>query len=352
MAVSLDVLSSTLHSIRDSEVDSLFTKVAVLDGARKHGGVITEDGGTKLVRPLSLDDHSTPTQLASGYEAIAVPGLGAAPGAEPTVLRSAEYDWCDFAAPISISRKEELENQGEKAIVKIVEARMRSVMGMLRREMNQQILVGNSAVLTNLNTLNGSGAGITTGFLHAESVTTQQGLADTVGGIAKNSTTAPGWANQAVDIGAAFGTDGIRLMQEAYIRGNSVAPMGDISLAVLSEAAMANYRRALFANERYVNEKVLDGGRMSLAFAGASVEQDTQLGFSVNSADYGVGPVSGYLLNFDGIKLAFHKDADFAVSDFEDVPGYAVKAAQLYVKCQLIADHLGSQAVLFDGDTW
>jgi hypothetical protein len=53
MAISNDLLSSTLFSIRDSEVDELYKKVAFLDGVRKAGGVETESGGIKIQRPLS-----------------------------------------------------------------------------------------------------------------------------------------------------------------------------------------------------------------------------------------------------------------------------------------------------------
>jgi hypothetical protein len=147
VAISNDLLSSTLFSIRDSEVDELYKKVAFLDGVRKAGGIETESGGIKIQRPLSIQEHSTITQLATGYEAVSL--------AVNDVLRPAIYDWADFTAPIVVTKKEELENSGEYAIVKIVEARMKSVMGMLRRELNKQVLVGNSAVLTALNTLNG-----------------------------------------------------------------------------------------------------------------------------------------------------------------------------------------------------
>jgi hypothetical protein len=47
-----------------------------------------------------------------------------------------------------------------------------------------------------------------------------------------------------------------------------------------------------------------------------------------------------------------HKDADFAVSPFEHISGTTARAAQLYVKMQLIADHLGSCGVLFDAETF
>jgi len=37
MAISNDLLSSTLFSIRDGEVDELFQKVAFLDNCKKNG---------------------------------------------------------------------------------------------------------------------------------------------------------------------------------------------------------------------------------------------------------------------------------------------------------------------------
>lgn len=339
MAISNDLLSSTLYSIRDGEVDELYQKVAFLDAARKHGGIEKEDGGIKIQRPLSIAEHSSITQLPTGYEPVSL--------AVRDVLQPAVYDWCDFTAPIVVTKKEELENSGEKAIVKIVEARMRSVMSMLRRELNKQILAGNSTILTTMNTLSPAA---TAGFFEVETKATQS---HTVGGVSKATFNVPGWTNQIFDVGAAFGTDGIRGMQALYIGANSVSPMGDVNTVLLSENAMANYRRALFQQERYINEKTLDGGRMSLAFAGAAVEQDLELGFSATSVAFAkTAPVSGYMLNFNGIKLVLHKDADFAVSPFEHVAGTTARAAQLYVKTQLIADHLGSCGVLFDGDTY
>jgi hypothetical protein len=100
---------------------------------------------TTVQRPLSIAEHSTITQLPTGYEPVSL--------AVKDVLQPAIYDWTDTTAPIIVTKKEELENSGEKAIVKIVEARMRSVMSMLRRELNKQVLTGGSSILTTLNTL-------------------------------------------------------------------------------------------------------------------------------------------------------------------------------------------------------
>ena len=338
MAISNDLLSSTLYSIRDGEVDELFQKVAFLDNCKKNGGIEYEDGGIKIQRPLSLAEHSSITQLSTGYEPVNL--------AVNDVLKPAVYEWCDFTAPIVITKKEEMENNGEKAIVKIVEARMRSVMGMLRRELNKQILVGTSSVLTEMNTLNGDVGG----FLEAEAPGSQT---NSVGGVSKAAyQTTPGWQNQLADAGGAFGTDGILAMQAASIKASSVAPMGEINTVILSEKAMANYRRALFEQERYINEKTLDGGRMQLAFGGAVVEQDAALDYVLTAGSNVGKPISGYMLNFDCIKMVFHRDGDFAVSPFEHVTGTTARAAQLYVKCQLIADHLGANAIIVDGDQY
>ena len=334
MAISNDLLSSTLYSIRDTEVDELFKKVAFLDGVRKAGGVDTESGGIKIQRPLSIAEHSTITQLSTGYEPVSL--------AVNDVLRPAIYEWCDFTAPIVITRKEEMENSGEYAVVKILEARMKSVMGMLRRELNKQILTNGSTVLTGMNTLNGdsAGTGSATGFFEHAATTAQTNV---VGGISKATFQVPGWLNQFVNAGGALSMSDL---YDLYIAANSVAPSGDISHLIMSSSALAQYRNLLFAQERFVQTDKLDGGRMGLAFNGAIAEQDPEMGFASSVA----GNVDAYMLNYDGIKLVFHTEGDFAVSPFEHISGTTARAAQLYVKVQLVADFLGGQGVLIDAD--
>lgn len=334
MAISNDLLSSTLYSIRDGEVDELYKKVAFLDGVRKAGGVEVEKGGIKIQRPLSIQEHSSITQLATGYEPVSL--------AVNDVLRPAVYDWSDFVAPIVITKKEEMENSGEYAIVKILEARMKSVMGMLRRELNKQILRGNSTVLTSVNTLNGDVAG-GAGFLEPEFVANQTNV---VGGISKVTFPVPGWLNQYVNGGGSLSMDDL---YNLYIAANSVAPMGDISHLICSPTVLASYRQLLFANERFIDTKTLDGGRMGLAFNGALAEQDPEMVFNVTQAagaGAGTFAIGAYMLNYQGIKLVFHSEGDFSVSPFEHISGTTARAANLYVKCQLIADFLGGQGVL------
>ena len=79
-----------------------------------------------------------------------------------------------------------------------------------------------------------------------------------------------------------------------------------------------------------------------MAFAGAVMEQDNEMPGNGG----GVATYAGYYLNFEGIKMVFHSDGDFAVSPFEFISGTTARSAQVYLKAQLIADHLRGSGVL------
>jgi hypothetical protein len=342
MAITNDLLSSTLYSIRESFVDELYKKVPFLDHARTMGGIEMEDGGIKIQRPLALAEHSSITQLPTGYEPVNI--------AVSDPLRPAVYDWCDYVAPVVITQKEELENRGAKAIIKILEARTKSVFGLLKRECNKQILGNASLILTDLNTLNGNtgGSGSATGFLEENDVGLQTNV---IGGISKATYAATrGWQNQVGNAAGAFSTNGLAAMNQIYLNANAVAPMGDIGLIIASIDAMANYKRVLQAQERYIDPKVLDGGRMALAFAGALVEQDADM--PANAGGAANDEYSMYFINFDALKLVIMEDADYAISDFVHDIGSTARVAKVYHKEQLIADHLGSLGVLYGGNTY
>jgi hypothetical protein len=328
MAISNDLLSSTLYSIRDSEIDQLYRKTAFLDLIKSGGGIEYENGGIKIQRPLSVVDHSTITQLATGYEPVSL--------AVSDILKPAIYEWADFVAPIVITQREELENNGEKAIVKILEARMKNVMSMLRRELNKQILAGTSTVLSTMSSLNGFT--LTTGFLEegAPAVATQT---NTVGGLSKATLNVPGWFNS-VEVGTA-GTI-IADLTALYQDCNQFSPFGDVNAIIVNPATFAAYKAALFTNERFMSSDKLDGGRLQLAFHGAVMEQDNEMPDNGGGAN----KFSGYMLNFEGIKMCIHSDADFALSPMEHISGTTARAAQLYFKGQLIADHLRGSGVL------
>ena len=100
MAIQYDILASTLRLLVDREVDNTFRTVPMLEAAQRAGNVEKIDGGQKVDHPVILAEHSSITQLSTGYEAVNL--------AVKDPLRTASFDWCDFVAPVVITKKEEL----------------------------------------------------------------------------------------------------------------------------------------------------------------------------------------------------------------------------------------------------
>ena len=336
MAVQNDILSSTARARSKKALDNLFTTVPLLDHIKKAGGVEEINGGQRITRAAILAEHSNITQLSTGYESIAA---GVA-----DVLRSPEFEWCDFVAPIIITKKEELSNRGDDAVISIADARMKSVMGMLKREWEKQAIAGSSTVLTEMQTLNGFGSAL--GWF--EEGTFGSGQSNSVGGLSKSTYQGQNWNNQVADAGDAFNTcrAGEGAMTDIMIQTQIYAPEGTVDLILASPTSYKLYKQSLRAQEQYVKETVLDGGRLALAFSGALIYVENNLGFTESGTD-----ASMYFLNSKSMKVVFDKDANFSLSDFQDKSGYAAREAHLYVRTQLVADHLASMGVLINGES-
>lgn len=334
MPISNDVLSSTLRIVKDQEVDNLFKATPLLEKIREKGGVEEVDGGSTIDRALILAEHSSITQLSTGYEPVSL--------AVADAMRNASYNFCDFVAPIVITRKEELANKGDRAIVKIAEARLKSVMGMLKREFERQAVAGTSTILTDMSTLNGAG-GVTTGFF--EAVAFGAGT-NTVGGISK-AAFPTAYQNQFVDAGGALS---IGNLTDLYIQAQINSPTSAPNLILASANMYRTYKNLLFAQEFYMKETVLDGGRLALAFNGAMMYVDPFLPAAITVGPSAGDVISAYFLNTEYLKLVVDKDANFELSDFEHVSGYASRSAQIMTRAQLVTDHLACQGILIDGE--
>ena len=255
MAISNDVLSSTLRILLEEEVDNLFKAVPLLEQMRQSGGVETYDGGQKLDVPLILAEHSSITQLSNGYEPVNL--------AVKDALRNATFNWCDFVAPVVITRKEELSNKGPRAIVSIAEARMKSVMGLLQREVEKQLIAGSSTVLSDLNSLYSTTAARGNGGFMAGGAYGAAQSGD-VGGI--NTATFSTFNNHWKESAAFTISD----MVDLYINCQAYTPGGGSpNLIIMNSDTYKEYKQDLFTNERFMAEDSLDGGRPSLMFHGA-----------------------------------------------------------------------------------
>ena len=343
MAISNDILSSTLRILKDEEVDNLYKATPLLDSIRKQGGVETVDGGSKLDRPMILAEHSTITQLSSGYEPI---NLSAS-----DVLRHQSYEFQNATIPIIITKVEEMANKGPRAIVDVAQARMKAAMGQFKREYEKALVANSSTVLTQLSTLNGvvSGGKNIDGFFENEPFGDQ---INTIGGIAKASFPED-FQHQLGEITAITvgGTETIDAMTEVYVDAQLRTPDGSSpNLILCSPDFFKKYKAQLYNNQRFVDAGTLDGGGLQLAFHGAAlipspvmVELDagTNAG-GINVAAY----IAAYVLNTKYIKLVYDSDGEFEMTDFMDATGYASRYAYIFCRMQMVVDHLASQGLI------
>jgi hypothetical protein len=171
-----------------------------------------------------------------------------------------------------------------------------------------------------------------------------------VGGLSK--ATFPRLNNQFMDSANALS---VEQMTELYIDCQLNTPDGSApDLILCSPQFYKAYKSILFNQERFIDEKVLDGGRLALAFNGAMVTPSPFLGSDVqNPAGTPVGKeiISAYFLNTRYMKIGFDSAAQFEMDDFESVSGYASRSANIYTRLQVYFEHMASQGILCDGET-
>jgi len=323
MSVSNEILTTTLRILKDQEVDQLFKATPLLNKL----AVEKVDGGSRYEQPVVMTEHSVITQLSSGQEPFDTTAAN--------IFQDAIFEWCDYVAPVTIERKYELSNAGSKKVVSIAEARMRNVIGSMKREWEKQVLAGSSTVLTELQTMQGVDAG--TGWFEEAAFGSQ---VNSVGGLSKSTYADSNWQNQVANGGGALT---ISIMSGLALEMGNYTDQGQLDLVIGSPDFWKAYRDLLSTQERWGSADKLDGGRMAIMFNGAPVISSAFLPVTGGSGTV----LSAYFLNTSYLKAVFHKEAYFDMDDFVKVDGYVARRSLINVRTQLVISHLASQGLLY-----
>lgn len=120
------LLSTTLSAVRKKMADNIFTRIPLFNWL-KQKSKITENGGASVVCPVMFGKNST-AKPYSGYGIIdTTPQEG---------MTAAQYAWKQYAATVSISGLEEQQNRGDKAIIKLLEAKVKQAEMSLRDKLD------------------------------------------------------------------------------------------------------------------------------------------------------------------------------------------------------------------------
>ena len=341
LTIGNELLSTTMHILMKDWRDNVHESVAFLDAQeRVHGaGKPVQSGGSRIVVPLGFGEHSSTTRMQTGFERIDL--------SVEDVFQPAQYDWGHVVRPVAISSEEEMVNQGDSAVLSILESRVQMTANALKREYVKQIVQGSQTGWEDWNTLNG--VDVATGFLEENAVGAQ---GNTVGSVSKSTFSGKtGWQNQMFDGSGSFNANGLAGLYDLKVEINAVSPSGPPNVILASRAGFKNLKRALQAHERYVDQSKIDGGRMVEMFDGVPINVEFNM---PNAGTTTTGdPISFYFLNMNDIYTLWDPQGYFDLSDFETVSGeYDVRAAKLRCRGQLIAKHLGSSGLAFDLETF
>ena len=269
------LLSTTLANYRDQMTDNIFTARPLTNYLMDKGRIRMLDGGTKIVEPLVYGLNGTVGSY-SGYDTIS---LTAQEG-----MSAAEYDWKQYAASIAISGIEEAKNNGEAAIINLLEAKIMQAEESMREGFNQMFFAdgtGNSG-----KDWNGLG-----------NIVEASG---TVGGINRATSGNEFWQSYEENTAGALT---LADMATAY---NSVSVGNDHPDMVLTtQTLFEKYESLLQPQLRYTDAKTADAGFQNLLFKSAPVTYDVHCTAGVV-----------YFLNSKYLTLVGHSGKWFEQTDF------------------------------------
>jgi len=347
LTIGNELLSTTMHILMKDFRDNVYESVAFLDAQERiHGaGKPVQSGGSRIVVPLGFGEHSSTTRLQTGFERIDL--------SVEDVFQPAQYDFGHVVRPVAISSEEEMVNQGDAAILSILESRVMMTANALKREYVKQIVKGGQTGWEDWNTLNGTDVitGDHQGFLEENAVGAQ---GNTVGGVSKSTFSGKtGWQNQVFNGAGSFNANGLAGLYDLKVEMAAVSPSGPPNVILASRAGFKNLKRSLQAHERYVDQSKIDGGRMIETFDGVPINVEFNMPDDGTVTGTGNQEASFYFLNMNDIYTLWDPQGYFDLSDFETVSGeYDVRAAKLRCRGQLIAKHLGSSGIAFDLETF
>jgi hypothetical protein len=275
------LLSTTLANYRDKLTDNVFTARPLTYWLSDKGRIRTESGGTKIVEQLIYGQNDT-VKSYSGYETLSLtPQEG---------ITAAEYDWKQYGASIAISGIEEAKNNGEHAIIDLLEAKIMQAEESLREGFNQMFF-GNGTGNSGKN-WNGLGNLIERG--------------NTVGGIDSSVVTAPGVVGNEFWNSYEENTAGALTLLQMATAYNSVSVGNDHpDLILTTQTLFEKYESLLQPQLRYTDTKTAEAGFQNLLFKGAPIMYDVH------------APVGTmFFINSKYLKLVGHSDKWFAQTDF------------------------------------
>jgi len=282
-----DLLATTIAARSRTLADNLEHNNALLMKLRQRGNVKPVSGGTHIMEELVYDDGDDSSGSYSGYDVIDI--------TPDSPISAAEYDFKQYARPVTISGLEIIQNAGREQMIDLLAGRVQVAETRLRNSVSAG-LYGDGT---------GNGGKDITGLQAAISSTPDSG---TYGGIDRGTWNF--WRNQAEETDGAMSSStilgGMNRLALACARGTD-----RVDLIVADNLAFEAYQAALQAIQRVTNDSgqgLAGAGFTSLKYYGAGANADVIF-------DGGIGgnmPASTmYFINTQYLKFRPHRQRNF-----------------------------------------
>jgi hypothetical protein len=293
-----DIIATTIQSRSGELADNFTNNNALLMRLKKKGNVRPFSGGNVILEEIAYNDSNTANVNSySGYEVLNI---------NPnSPISAAQYSITQYAAAVTMSGLEMLQNAGKEQIIDLLEGRIKVAEGQLMNRIASD-LYGDGTGNAGKN-LTGLQAAI------ADSPST-----GTYGGI--NRATWSFWQNQSysgtTNGGAAVSASTIQAYMTALsikmVRGNDKP-----DLAVTGNTYFQYYVNSLQAIQRVQSEEMAGAGFSSVMFYGGGAAVPVVLDGGIYTGGDTVGSWSGasatrlYFLNTNYIFLRPHSQRNF-----------------------------------------
>lgn len=329
------LLSTTLYNYKGQLADNIFKSSSFLAALRKFGGVRMVNGGERIAIPLMYETSST-AKSYSGYEVIDVtPQDG---------ITTAFYPWTEIAASIAISRKEERQNNGESALLNLLESKTMQAEMSLKQAVNQQLVQGTVGSATGAKFRPGNdGKDLAPlGYFTPRTKTvepTGTGITS-VGSINRN--TYSWWRCRTMSLGDAttpgYGEDGFlnattfsgvkqglkRLWNHCSRGADGSGP----NIVLTDQTTYETYESALDANVRYTDTNLADLGFDNVKLKGAVVVWD-ELVPDIQSETVALTYGTAFMVNTKYYQLCIDSATDFTTTEFVTPENQTAKVAKV-----------------------
>ena len=277
-----DIIATTIQSRSGELADNLTQNNAILQRLNSKGNVRPFSGGNVILEEIFYDDTTTNNANSySGYEVLNI--------TPDSPISAAQYKIAQYAASVTMSGLEMLQNSSKEAIIDLIDGRMQVSEARLLNRISGD-LYGDGT---------GNGGKNVDGLAAAVAVSPTTG---TYGGINRANFTF--WRNQ-ITTGATSATMLAKMTEAAIkqIRGTDKA-----DLYIAGNTLYQYFVGALQAIQRITTEESGAAGFASLKFYGGGTSADVVLGGGIGAqenANY------MYLLNTNYIFFRPHKERNF-----------------------------------------